>query len=146
MASRKLTGFGKAIIALLLVVPGAIVAEMSVQQIKSLFDVSMLILGTMVQRTSETWRQSDGEMMNQLVLSLSEQVRAGDIEQFYDQVFIFLNRKSSSDWIHTGLGFDMKDGVFQTIEGNTNNDGSRNGYEVCQRTRTVKGKDFVVLS
>jgi hypothetical protein len=63
-----------------------------------------------------------------------------------DQVFIFLNRKSSSDWIHTGLGFDMKDGVFQTIEGNTNNDGSRNGYEVCQRTRTVKGKDFVVLS
>lgn len=62
-----------------------------------------------------------------------------------DQVFIFLNRKSSSDWIHTGLGFAMQDGVFQTIEGNTNNDGSRNGYEVCQRTRAVKGKDFVVL-
>lgn len=62
-----------------------------------------------------------------------------------DQILIFLNRKSNSDWIHTGLGFDMQDGVFQTIEGNTNNDGSRNGYEVCQRTRTVKGKDFVVL-
>lgn len=63
-----------------------------------------------------------------------------------DQVFIFLVRKSSADWIHTGFGFDMQsDGVFQTIEGNTNNDGSRNGYEVCQRTRTVKGKDFVLL-
>lgn len=62
-----------------------------------------------------------------------------------EQVFIFLNRKSNSDWIHTGWGFAMQDGVFQTIEGNTNNNGSRNGYEVCQRTRTVKGKDFVVL-
>ncbi|WP_337842501.1 peptidoglycan-binding domain-containing protein [Rheinheimera sp.] len=62
-----------------------------------------------------------------------------------DQVFIFLNRKSASDWTHTGLGFAMQDGVFQTIEGNTNNDGSRNGYEVCQRTRTVKSKDFVML-
>ena len=62
-----------------------------------------------------------------------------------DDVFIFLNRKSSTDWIHTGFGFGMKDGVFQTIEGNTNNDGSRNGYEVCQRTRTSKGKDFVLL-
>ncbi len=71
---------------------GAIVAEMSVQQIKSLFEVSMLILGMLMQRTSETWRQSDGEMMNQLLLSLSEQVRAGDIEQFYDQVFIFLQQ------------------------------------------------------
>lgn len=62
------------------------------------------------------------------------------------QLFIFLNRKSSTDWIHTGFGFGMKDGVFQTIEGNTNNDGSRNGYEVCQRTRTSKGKDFVLLT
>lgn len=61
------------------------------------------------------------------------------------EVFIFLNRKSNTDWIHTGLGFAMQDGVFQTIEGNTNNDGSRNGYEVCQRIRTVKGKDFVML-
>ncbi len=61
-------------------------------------------------------------------------------------LFIFLIRKSSTDWIHTGFGFAMEDGVFQTIEGNTNNDGSRNGYEVCQRTRTTKGTDFVLLA
>lgn len=71
---------------------GAIVAEMSVQQIKSLFDVSMLILGNMVQRTSECWRQTDGELMNQLMVRLADQVRAGDIEQFYDQVFVFLQQ------------------------------------------------------
>lgn len=28
-------------------------------------------------------------------------------------------------------------GTFETIEGNTNNDGSRNGYKVCRRTRSV---------
>jgi DNA-binding GntR family transcriptional regulator len=71
---------------------GAIVAEMSVQQIKSLFDVSMLILGNMVHRTSECWRQADAEQMNQLMVSLAEQVKAGDIEQFYDQVFVFLQQ------------------------------------------------------
>ncbi|MEY4516665.1 MAG: hypothetical protein RL180_1011 [Pseudomonadota bacterium] len=71
---------------------GAIVAEMSVQQIKSLFDVSMLILGSMVHRTSECWRQTDAEQMNLLMTALAEQVRAGDIEQFYDQVFVFLQQ------------------------------------------------------
>lgn len=71
---------------------GAVVAEMSVQQIKSLFDVSMLLLGNMVQRTSECWRQADGELMNQLLQKLADQVRAGDIEKFYDQVFVFLQQ------------------------------------------------------
>ena len=71
---------------------GAVVAEMSVQQIKSLFDTSNLVLGEMVHRTAECWRQTDSDMMNQLLVNLSDQVRQGDIEQFYDQVFSFLQR------------------------------------------------------
>ncbi len=35
--------------------------------------------------------------------------------------------------------------VFHTIEGNTNDDGSRNGYEVCARRRGYGKKDFVLL-
>jgi hypothetical protein len=38
---------------------------------------------------------------------------------------------------HCGIvsGPGSQPGQFQAIEGNTNNDGSRDGYEVCRRTR-----------
>jgi DNA-binding GntR family transcriptional regulator len=71
---------------------GAIVSEMSAQQVQSLFDTSVLVMGSLVQRTSERWRQNDHEQMNELMQQLDEQVRLGDIEKFYDQVFIFLQR------------------------------------------------------
>lgn len=39
------------------------------------------------------------------------------------------------------------DGSFETIEGNSNDEGSREGYEVCRRTRTVAGvSGFIDLS
>ena len=34
---------------------------------------------------------------------------------------------------HTGFVTSVKDGVIQTIEGNSNDDGSREGYEVCRK-------------
>jgi hypothetical protein len=36
---------------------------------------------------------------------------------------------------HTGIVERVEDGVVHTIEGNTNDEGSREGYEVCRRTR-----------
>lgn len=40
---------------------------------------------------------------------------------------------------HTGIVEKiLPNGKIQTIEGNTNDDGSREGYEVCRRTRNVK--------
>lgn len=59
--------------------------------------------------------------------------------------WIFLNRKTSSDWTHTGFGFAGFDEVFRTLEGNTNDDGSRDGYEVCQRVRNNKKRDYIRL-
>jgi len=56
---------------------------------------------------------------------------------------IFLVRRSSIDWTHTGLVIGAEDNVFETIEGNTNDEGSREGYEVCHRFRGYKKKDFV---
>lgn len=62
---------------------------------------------------------------------------------------IFLVRQSPGDWTHTGFSTRMhlSGGVFdfESIEGNTNDDGSRNGYEVCRRIRGGKGKDFIRL-
>ena len=61
-------------------------------------------------------------------------------------VCLFVERKSEGDWKHTGFAFRGKDDTFETIEGNTNNEGSNNGYEVCSRVRSTENKDFVVIA
>ncbi|HEY6155914.1 MAG TPA: peptidoglycan-binding domain-containing protein [Gemmatimonadales bacterium] len=58
---------------------------------------------------------------------------------------LFLNRRTATDWVHTGVILDAQAEVFQTIEGNTNDDGSREGYEVCQRVRGYASKDFILI-
>ncbi|GAA4165385.1 hypothetical protein GCM10022217_37530 [Chryseobacterium ginsenosidimutans] len=55
-------------------------------------------------------------------------VKPGDI-------FLLQSNKNSNDWIHTGLILGVNDEVFETIEGNTNADGSENGYGVLRRSR-----------
>lgn len=65
---------------------------------------------------------------------------------------IFLLRRTDTDWIHTGFATSAeksRDGVvFKTIEGNTNNNGSREGFKATSRTRALTGGnyDFVRLS
>lgn len=58
---------------------------------------------------------------------------------------LFLNRKTETDWVHIGLVMSATDDVLRTLEGNTNDDGSREGYEVCLRTRGYANKDFIRL-
>lgn len=60
---------------------------------------------------------------------------------------IFLSRRNPTDWVHTGIvtGVELAKGIFYTIEGNTNDEGSREGYEVCERTRGFKNKDFLII-
>lgn len=59
--------------------------------------------------------------------------------------YIFLVRNGAGDWRHTGFGFRGPTGAFGTIEGNTNDNGTDNGFEVCARMRAAAGKDFVRL-
>lgn len=56
---------------------------------------------------------------------------------------IFLNIRKARDWDHTGLVIGTNEDSIETIEGNTNDDGSREGYEVCRRFRSWNGRDFV---
>jgi hypothetical protein len=45
---------------------------------------------------------------------------------------------------HTGFVERVEGDILHTIEGNTNDTGSREGYEVCRRTRKVKDcKGFI---
>jgi peptidoglycan hydrolase-like protein with peptidoglycan-binding domain len=48
-------------------------------------------------------------------------------------------------YAHTGIVVEAGPKAFTSIEGNTNDEGSAEGYEVCARTRGYKGMDFIVL-
>jgi len=59
------------------------------------------------------------------------------------QYSIFLIRgKAPGDWTHTGVArFDLDH--YSTIEGNSNDEGSREGHEMCARTRAYRNVDFI---
>lgn len=59
---------------------------------------------------------------------------------------IFLVQKSANDWIHTGIVTAVHDDLFETIEGNTNTDGSHNGNGVYKRTRNFMKSNLDVFS
>ncbi|MBF4520620.1 GntR family transcriptional regulator [Acinetobacter towneri] len=69
---------------------GAMVTEMSAQQVRALFDSSSLLLGYIVQRIADTWRIDEAEILQQLLLQLAEQCRLGNTEKFYDLIFQYL--------------------------------------------------------
>lgn len=56
---------------------------------------------------------------------------------------LFLIPKTTFDWVHVGIVVGSANGVLVTIEGNTNDDGSREGHEVCKRTRAPAKVDLV---
>jgi len=57
----------------------------------------------------------------------------------------FLRRRTPKDWVHTGIVIRAEDEFFHTIEGNTNDDGSREGYEVCKGINGYKNRDFILI-
>ena len=59
---------------------------------------------------------------------------------------LFLVRRTPTDWVHTGIILSADDDIFHSIEGNTNDDDDREGYEVCRRIRNYASKDFILLA
>ena len=57
----------------------------------------------------------------------------------------FVQRRSPADWNHVGVIISAMGDVMETIEGNTNDGGSREGTEVCRRIRSLENKDFITL-
>lgn len=51
---------------------------------------------------------------------------------------IFLIEKSTNDWFHTGIVTAVHGDIIETVEGNTNSDGSHNGNAVMNRIRNYK--------
>lgn len=59
--------------------------------------------------------------------------------------WIFLLNRTVGDWTHTGLVVSAGSSSFTTIEGNTNDEGSREGFEVCSLTRAYGKYDFIQI-
>lgn len=57
----------------------------------------------------------------------------------------FVVRRTSTDWNHIGIVAAAEPEILRTIEGNTNDNGNREGFEVCTRIRNYKAKDFILL-
>lgn len=59
---------------------------------------------------------------------------------------LFIHRRGPRDWDHVGIVTRMDHDYFETVEGNTNDAGHRDGYEVCARTRGLRSDmDFILL-
>ncbi len=58
---------------------------------------------------------------------------------------LFLIAKTPYDWVHTGIIVNIDGDWFHTIEGNTNDQGFREGFEVCRRMRNFKKHNIDVF-
>src|SRR4030095_5141844 len=59
---------------------------------------------------------------------------------------LFLLQKTEFDWIHTGIIINVTANTFETIEGNTNEGGSKNGNGVYKRIRNFRSSKLDVFS
>ncbi len=58
---------------------------------------------------------------------------------------LFLVRKSPYHWQHIGIVAQVLGDAMVTIEGNTNDDGVPEGFEVCRRSRALKDRDYLLV-
>jgi hypothetical protein len=62
-------------------------------------------------------------------------------------IFLSYNPSNPIDCVHTGIvvRVNISNGVIDTMEGNTNDSGSREGYEYIPRIRSLTNKYFISL-
>lgn len=79
--------------------------------------------------------------INEECLIRNKELKASDIEPGD----LFLKVKSKYDWVHTGIVSDVDGDWIRTYEGNTNDEGDREGYEVCKRMRNYKKSNIDIF-
>ncbi|MEP6491870.1 MAG: peptidoglycan-binding domain-containing protein [bacterium] len=59
--------------------------------------------------------------------------------------FFLVRRANAPGWHHTGIVVSADGQSITTLEGNTNDDGSREGYEAIKRVRRLAAVDYVIV-
>ena len=57
--------------------------------------------------------------------------------------YVFLRRNGKGSWSHTGIVTGVHEDHVEVIHGNSNDEGSREGYEVCRGIMSYARLDFV---
>lgn len=71
---------------------GAVVAELSPQMVKSLYEMAVVLFGLAVRQTAENWRQNQLEPMLEDLSTVQEAVDAQDAEAYYLACFELLQK------------------------------------------------------
>ncbi|HTE46459.1 MAG TPA: peptidoglycan-binding domain-containing protein [Gemmatimonadaceae bacterium] len=66
-----------------------------------------------------------------------EEIRPGSL--------FLVRRANGQGWHHTGIVSSAAGESVTTLEGNTNDDGSREGYEAIKRVRRLAGVDYIIV-
>lgn len=78
------------------------------------------------------------------ITSAETQIKPGDI--FLKYVIREKNGEEYKDWTHTGFVERVDGNNIHTIEGNTNDEGSREGYEACKRKRNLETEKIDIFN
>jgi hypothetical protein len=81
------------------------------------------------------WALKETQLIRNKVLDAS-MISPGDL---------FLKVKTEHDWVHTGIVIEVEGNTIRTIEGNSNDEGSREGYEVCTLSRDIKKQNIDIV-
>ena len=73
-----------------------------------------------------------------------KQLNEGEAVPERGDLFLVI-RKSDDRARHIGVIEKVKDGVASCIEGNTNDEGSREGYELCKRKRNLSNGNYGII-
>lgn len=92
------------------------------------------------------WSWSTVKTKNNAIHGLnSEYIPPKDVDGINVEVGdLFLVMKGSTPR-HIGVVNRVADGTFSTIEGNTNDEGSRDGYELCERRRNLLNGKYSII-
>lgn len=66
---------------------GAVVTEMSAQQVKGLYEILSIFLQILMRKAAENWRQHDMEVFSQQIQRLHALMEANDIEGYHEASF-----------------------------------------------------------
>ncbi len=88
---------------------GAVVTEMSVPQVRALFELAQLLVVALMEQASQLWRPIEQEVLAQALSRAEQAARQGGIELFYDGVLGLV--RQCADWVRNPYFSELFDNL-----------------------------------
>lgn len=93
---------------------GAVVAEVTAQNVKSLYEILGLLLQTVVRKTADNWRQQEIEFFHEQLHILQGHMDDHDVEAFYEAIFSMF--RSACRYVHNGYIDEVLADLFPAVK------------------------------